>query len=123
MISSSVEGISVMLEALQATNSDIRAVALASIEGRVLESTPLSLTEKVQVGSTAAAVFAISTKMSNYMQLGDAKQAHLKAETGSILLVRVGTRALLAVMLDGSMSVDSVLRESQRAAYQLASMV
>lgn len=111
------------LEVLRTKSPDIRVVALASVEGRILESTPLSLTEKVQVGSTSAALLAIATKMSCYMHYGNASQAHLNGETGSIFLHRVGTKAVLTVIVDGNSSHDSILMESQRLANRLSLMI
>lgn len=111
------------LEVLQSVSTDIRIVALASVEGRILESTPLSLTEKVQVGSTSAALLAIATKMANYVHFGTASHAHLKGEIGSILLVRVGTKAVLTVIVDGNANHSSIMLESQKLASRLSFLI
>ena len=123
MLSSSNTEIASALQALQQTNPEIQAVALARIEGRILESTALSMAEKVQVGSTSAALLAIATKMSNYMQLGDAKQMQVKGESGSVLLFRAGTTAILAVLINGDLKLESISIEAHRLASRLAVMV
>src|ERR1044072_169724 len=123
MLSPSNTEIASALTALQQTNPEIQAVALARIEGRILESTALSMAEKVQVGSTSAALLAIATKMSNYMQLGDAKQMQVKGESGSVLLFRAGTTAILAVLINGDLKLESISIEAHRLASRLAVMV
>ncbi len=123
MISSSNTEIANALQALQQTNPEIQAVALARIEGRILESTALSMAEKVQVGSTSAALLAIATKMSNYMQLGDAKQIQVKGEAGSVLLFRAGGSAILAILINGDLKVEAIAMEAHRLASRLASLI
>jgi predicted regulator of Ras-like GTPase activity (Roadblock/LC7/MglB family) len=123
MLSSTNTEIACALQALQQTNPEIQAVALARIEGRILESTALSMAEKVQVGSTSAALLAIATKMSNYMQLGDAKQMQVKGEAGSVLLFRAGASAILAVLINGDLRLDSISVEAHRLASRLAVLI
>jgi predicted regulator of Ras-like GTPase activity (Roadblock/LC7/MglB family) len=123
MLSSSNTEIVSALQALQQSNPDIQAVALARIEGRILESTTLSMAERVQVGSSSAALLAIATKMSNYMQLGDAKQMQVRGEAGSVLLLRAGTGAILAIITNGDMKLDALTVEANRLANRLAILV
>lgn len=111
------------LQSLQKTSPNIHAVTLGSIEGRIMECTDLTFAEKMQVGSTGAALLAIANKMANYMLLGDAKQLHIKGEIGSVLLFRAGAKAILAVIINGNVSLDTIAYEAQRMANRLSSLV
>ncbi|MEW6128624.1 MAG: roadblock/LC7 domain-containing protein [Acidobacteriota bacterium] len=123
MLSSSNTEIVHALQSLQETNPNIQAVALARIEGSVLESTSLSMVEKVQVGSTSAALLAIANKMCTYMRLGDAKQIQLKGDTGAVLLFRVGKSAILAVIINGETKLEAISAEAFRLASRLSVLV
>lgn len=123
MVSSANTEIVSALQALQQTNPEIQAVALARIEGRILESTTLSMAEKVQVGSSSAALLAIATKLSNYMHLGDAKQMYIRGEGGSVLLLRAGSSAILAIITKGDMKLETLSAEAHRVANRLAALI
>jgi predicted regulator of Ras-like GTPase activity (Roadblock/LC7/MglB family) len=111
------------LEGLKASSLGVRSVFLASSQGRFLGSTQLTGSEKVQMAAVSAASIAIANKSVSDLHIGHLAQVHIVADDGSILMLNVGARAILSVLLDGSVKIESILPEVRRAADRLQRLV
>jgi predicted regulator of Ras-like GTPase activity (Roadblock/LC7/MglB family) len=111
------------LEGLKASSLGVRSVFLSSSQGRFLGSTQLTGTEKVQMAAVSAASIAIANKSVLDLHLGHLGQIHIVADDGSMLLLNVGAKAILSVLLDGTVEIDTILPEVRRAADRLRRLV
>jgi hypothetical protein len=76
--------------------------------------------EKVQLGAISAASLAIASKGIGDLQLGTLGQIHIMGDGGSILLLRVGGRAVLTLVVEQGVEIPSILAEARKTASRLA---
>ena len=112
-----------VLTSLKSQGHGIRAAFLASSQGSFLGSTAISGMEKVQLGAISAASLAIASKGIGDLQLGTLGQIHIMGDAGSILLLRVGGRAVLTLVVEQGVELPSILAEARKTATRLAPMV
>jgi uncharacterized protein len=114
------EDFSDLLKSLQSEVRGVRSAFLATSQGRFLASTHISGMEKVQLGGISAASMAIASKAAGDLQLGELGQIHITGDVGSILLLRVGGKAVLTLVVEDRAEIAQILHEAKRAAAQLA---
>ncbi len=117
------ENLSEFLNALQTQTRGVRSAFLATSQGRFLGSTQISGMEKVQLGAISAASMAIASKATGDLQLGELGQIHIAGAIGSVLLVRVGVKAVLTLVVEDRAEINQILGEARRAASQLVNKV
>ncbi|HLA76293.1 MAG TPA: roadblock/LC7 domain-containing protein [Vicinamibacteria bacterium] len=101
----------------------LSAAFLATVEGRFLASAGLSGVEQVRLGAIAAATLATASKGAQERHLGALQRVHIVGEAGSILLLQVGPRAILALALAQDANLDAVLGEAGRATPRLEGLI
>lgn len=112
-----------ILTSLKSQGHGIRAAFLASSQGSFLASTQITGMEKVQLGAISAASLAIASKGIGDLQLGALGQIHIVGDGGSILLLRVGVRAVLTLVVESGVELNLILSEAHKTASRLAPMV
>lgn len=112
-----------LLNQLKSTHPALSVVALISREGRFIASTTISTMQRVRLGATSAASAALGRKGSADLELGTMKHVHIQAENGSLVLVEVGDKALVALLLSGTADIDTVLREVSKVQARLRLLV
>lgn len=103
--------------------SDVRSVALTTLEGRSLGSTVTDAGPRFKLGALSAAAIAIATKTGGELSLGDLEQINILGNRGSLLLRAVGQKALLSVVAEEGADFAPIIREMKRATVLLAGMV
>lgn len=101
----------------------VKNVALTTMEGRSLGSTVVDAPARFKLGALSAASVAIGIKTSGELSLGDLDQIQILSSSGSLLLSRVGQKALLSVVTEHGVDAMHIAREMRRAAVQLLAMV
>ena len=111
------------LSSLRDSRPGIRSVFLTNSQGRSLASSQLTGVERVQLSGSSAASLAIASKVVNDLQLGTLTQIQMTADRGSVLLLNVGTKAVLTLLVDADAALDLVLSDARRAADRLRGIV
>lgn len=111
------------LSSLRDSRPGIRSVFLTNSQGRSLASSQLTGVERVQLSGSSAASLAIASKVVNDLQLGTLTQIQVTADRGSVLLLNVGTKAVLTLLVDADAALDLVLSDARRAADRLRGIV
>jgi predicted regulator of Ras-like GTPase activity (Roadblock/LC7/MglB family) len=104
-------------------SSDVKSVALTTVEGRSLGSTVTESGARFKLGALSAASIAIATKTSAELTLGDLDQVHIVSTGGSLFLSAVGQKALLSVVAGSGADITQITRDMKRLAIQLVGMV
>jgi|SRR5580693_5993664 predicted regulator of Ras-like GTPase activity (Roadblock/LC7/MglB family) len=111
------------LNHLHASSLGILGVSLTGIEGNFRESTLPGLSQQIQVSAISAASLAVARKGAKDVKIGLVRQVQIKGDSGFILLLGVGTRAVLTVIGDPSAKMEPILRQAQIAVDQLAFLI
>jgi predicted regulator of Ras-like GTPase activity (Roadblock/LC7/MglB family) len=119
MKASRTEDVSDILKALQTSTRGLRAAFLASVRGNFLASTQISGMERIQLGGISAASLAIGAKGITDLQLGQLGQIHIVGDAGSIVLLKVGAKAVLTLVLDEAGELEAVLEEAKKTVPRL----
>lgn len=122
MATPAAEDIDGILGCIQANLCGVSGVFLSGVDGRCMGGR-VSGVERVQLSAISAASMAMGKKAADDLQLGDLQQIVINGGRGSIVLLRVGNRAVLTLVLSGTATVDSVLHEARRAVTQLELVV
>jgi predicted regulator of Ras-like GTPase activity (Roadblock/LC7/MglB family) len=117
------EDLSRFLKGLQTQAAGVRAAFLSSSQGSFLASTEISGVEKVRLGAISAASMAIASKAADDLQLGSLGQVHIAGDDASIVLLRVGGKAVLTLVVEDHAKLSDILHEAKRAIVQLAPKV
>lgn len=111
------------LRALQAASPGVSAVTLSTVEGRILGSTATDGSDRLRISAVSAASLAIGRKGTRDLRLGDVRRIHIRGEQGSILIVGVGQAALLALVIEGEVELERLLREVNKASERLEALL
>jgi uncharacterized protein len=112
-----------LLATLQSEGHGVRAAFLATTQGLFLGSTQITGMEKVQLGAISAASVAIGSKGVGDLQLGQLGQITISGDAGSIVLMRVGSTAVMTLVVEPGVELTSLISEARRTAARLAPMV
>ncbi|HKX30748.1 MAG TPA: roadblock/LC7 domain-containing protein [Blastocatellia bacterium] len=111
-----------LLEDLKNLDPGILVVFITSNDGRLAEHTVTTFAEKVRIGASSAISLAVARKESKDLQLGDAKELQIRSDSGSILLLNLGSRGVLTVVINQEADTDRILYESYQVADRLMSI-
>jgi predicted regulator of Ras-like GTPase activity (Roadblock/LC7/MglB family) len=119
MIPARTDDLTDILKNLQTSQPGLRAAFLTTVQGNFLASTLISGMERIQLGGISAASLAIGAKGITDLQLGHLQQIHIVGDAGSIVLLRVGTKAVLTLVVDEGTPLAAVLTEAKNAVPRL----
>jgi predicted regulator of Ras-like GTPase activity (Roadblock/LC7/MglB family) len=119
MIPARPDDLTDILKDLQTSQPGLRAAFLTTVQGNFLASTQISGMERIQLGGISAASLAIGAKGISDLQLGQLQQLHIVGDAGSIVLLRVGTKAVLTLVVDEGTPLATVLKEAKEAVPRL----
>jgi predicted regulator of Ras-like GTPase activity (Roadblock/LC7/MglB family) len=112
-----------ILESLRRASPQVSGACVTSLEGRLLGSAALEGIQAVQVSGLSAASLAIARKGTKDLKLGGLEGAQIVGTSGAILLLDVGTKAVLTVIVRETARLESVAQEARKAAQRLAEIV
>jgi len=115
MLTARPDALGDILKELQASQPGLRAAFLTTVQGSFLASTQISGMERIQLGGISAASLAIGAKGITDLQLGRFQQINIVGDAGSIVLLRVATKAMLTLVVDAGADLTSVLEQAKEA--------
>lgn len=117
------EQIQQVLKTLVTNTPDFEGAAVVSVDGLVLSSVLPAGTDEDRVSAMAAALLSLGERSSEELQRGALEQVYVKGSTGYIVLMQVGTEAVLEAIAGPGAKLGMVLLEMKRATAELARLL
>lgn len=111
-----------ILKRLNSTSSEIQASAVMSRDGHTLASVLGQGVNNVRLGAMCATLLSLGEKASLELNRGHLKQILIHGEEGYVLLLRVGEKAVIAVVSQPGANLGMMLVESRRAASEILAL-
>lgn len=114
--------VSPILKRLNSTSSDIQASAVMSRDGHSLATVLGNEVNSVRLGAMCATLLSLGEKASVELKRGSLKQILIHGEEGYVLLLRIGEKAVLAVVSRPSANLGMMLVEARRTSNEILSL-
>lgn len=111
-----------ILTRLNSTSSDIQASAVMSRDGHTLASVLDASVNSVRLGAMCATLLSLGEKASLELSRGHLKQILIHGEEGYVLLLRIGEKAVLAVVSRPSANLGMMLVEARKTSAEIAGL-
>lgn len=111
-----------ILRRLNSTSTDIQASAVMSRDGHSLATVLGEEVNSVRLGAMCATLLSLGEKASMELNRGKLKQILIHGEEGYVLLLRIGEKAVLAVVSRPSANLGMMLVEARRTATEIAAL-
>lgn len=111
-----------ILKRLNSTSSDIQASAVMSRDGHTLASVLGDTVNSIRLGAMCATLLSLGEKASLELNRGKLRQILIQGEEGYVLLLRIGEKAVLAVVSQPGANLGMLLVEARRTAADIAAL-
>lgn len=111
------------LRELQYNNNDIEASAVVSVDGLSIASVLPGNVEEDRVSAMSAAMLSLGERISGELGRGALEQVYIRGTAGHVVLISVGTDAVLTSMARESAKTGLVFLDMKRAASDLEKLV
>ncbi len=111
------------LDALIQEDPDIEAAALVSLDGFTMASALPAGMQADRVGAMSAAILGLGERAAAELGRGHLAQVFIEGETGFVLLVAAGDRAVLTVIASKEAKLGLVLYDMKQTAARVAEIL
>ena len=111
-----------VLKRLNSASTDIQASAVMSRDGHNLASVMGDGVNSTRLGAICATLLSLGEKASLELKRGSLKLVLIHGEEGYVLLLRIGEKAVLAVVSRPGANLGMMLVEARRAAGEIAAL-
>lgn len=115
MTRSRKELLSERLKDLQASSPDLEASAIVSVDGLAIASALPANTEEDRVAAMSAAMISLGERISGELRRGELDQVYIKGNLGYVVLMAIGTEAVLTVLARKEAKLGLVFLDMRRA--------
>ncbi len=112
-----------LLRRLHSSMNDIEAVAVITADGLPLAAFLGERSDSDRFGAMCASLLALAGQAAEEIERGDLRQVLVEGDDGSMLLIRAGDHAVLAVAAGRAVNIGRVFLESRKVADDVAAMV
>jgi predicted regulator of Ras-like GTPase activity (Roadblock/LC7/MglB family) len=116
------EAVTPILKRLNSTSSEIQASAVMTRDGHTLASVLGKSVNSVRLGAMCATLLSLGEKASLELNRGKLKQILIHGEEGYVLLLRIGEKAVLAVVSQPGANLGMLLVEARRTASEIGAL-
>ncbi|MCE5191026.1 MAG: roadblock/LC7 domain-containing protein [Actinomycetia bacterium] len=102
---------------------DIEAAALVSLDGFTMASALPPGMQADRVGAMSAAILGLGERAAAELGRGHLSQVFIEGDTGYVLLMAAGGRAVLTVMADANAKLGLVIYDMRSAASSIAEIL
>ena len=107
------------LNKLQVASTDIQASAIVSADGLIIASALPRNVEEDRVSAMSAAMLSLGERISLEVRRGDLDQVYIRGDNGYVMLMAVGTDAVLTILAGVNAKLGLIFLEIRRAAEAL----
>lgn len=111
-----------ILKRLNSTSSEIQASAVMTRDGHTLASVLGESVNSIRLGAMCATLLSLGEKASLELNRGKLRQILIQGEEGYVLLLRIGEKAVLAVVSQPGANLGMLLVEARRTAGEIAAL-
>jgi predicted regulator of Ras-like GTPase activity (Roadblock/LC7/MglB family) len=111
------------LRDLQANTPEVEASAVVSVDGLIMASSLPAGVEDDRVSAMSAAMLSLGERIAQELGRGMLEQVYVHGNSGYVLLLAVGSEAVLTVLAREAAKLGLVFLEARRAAVDLAQWV
>jgi predicted regulator of Ras-like GTPase activity (Roadblock/LC7/MglB family) len=111
------------LRDLQASTPDIEASAVVSVDGLIMASSLPQEVEEDRVSAMSAAMLSLGERISAELGRGQLDQVYIRGDSGYVILLAVGTDAVLTVLARKDAKIGLIFLDMKRTAQDLAKLV
>jgi predicted regulator of Ras-like GTPase activity (Roadblock/LC7/MglB family) len=111
------------LRDLQASSPDVEASAIVSVDGLTMASALPSDVEEDRVSAMSAAMLSLGERIASELGRGILDQVYIRGENGFVILMAIGTEAVLTVLAREQAKLGLLFLDMRRAADDLTQMI
>jgi uncharacterized protein len=111
------------LRSMHASAPDIEASAIVSVDGLIMASALQQGVEEDRISAMSAAMLSLGERIAQELGRGGLEQVYIKGNNGFIVLISVGTEAVLTALARQEGKLGLVFLEMRRAAEDLVKIV
>jgi len=111
------------LDDLMQNDADIQAAALVSLDGFTMASALPAGMEPDRVGAMSAAILGLGERAAAELGRGHLSQVFIEGDTGYVLLIAAGDRAVLTAMAEPSAKLGLVLYDMKSTAERIGQIL
>lgn len=111
------------LRRLQANTPDVESSAVVSVDGLIIASSLPAGFEEDRVSAMSAAMLSLGDRIAGELGRGLLKEVYIHGDDGYVLLVSVGSDAVLTVLARQNAKLGLVFLEMRRASEDLMQLV
>ncbi|MDO8949321.1 MAG: roadblock/LC7 domain-containing protein [Actinomycetota bacterium] len=117
------EQLAAALDRLMQEDPDIQAAALVSLDGFTMASALPEGMQPDRVGAMSAAILGLGERAAAELGRGHLSQVFIQGDSGYVLLMSVGERAVLTAMADANAKLGLVLYDMRAVADDIAGIL
>jgi len=111
------------LQSMKAAAPDIDASAIISVDGLIMASALPVDVEEDRVSAMSAAMLSLGERIAGELGRGGLDQVYIKGSNGFIVLISIGTEAVLTALARQEAKLGLIILEMRRAAEDLVKLV
>lgn len=111
------------LDRLMQEDQDIQAAALVSLDGFMMASALPEGMQPDRVGAMSAAILGLGERAATELGRGHLSQVFIQGDSGYVLLMSAGNRAVLTAMADSNAKLGLVLYDMRAVADDIAGIL
>lgn len=111
------------LRDLAASSPDVEASAVVSVDGLTMATALPAQVEEDRVAAMSAAMLSLGERIANELGRGSLDQVYIKGENGYVVLMAVGTEAVLTVLARHQAKLGLLFLDMRRATEDLAALL
>ena len=111
------------LRDLAASSPDVEASAVVSVDGLTMASALPAQVEEDRVAAMSAAMLSLGERIANELGRGNLDQVYIKGENGYVVLMSVGSDAVLTVLARQQAKLGLLFLDMRRATEDLAALL
>jgi predicted regulator of Ras-like GTPase activity (Roadblock/LC7/MglB family) len=111
------------LRELQASSPDVEASAVVSVDGLSIASALPKGVEEDRVSAMTAAMLSLGERIANELGRGVLEQVYIKGEKGYVILMSVGSEAVLTTLAREKAKLGLILLDMRRAVEDLVKYI
>ncbi len=108
---------------LQSSSPDVEASAVVNVDGLIIASALPNGVEEDQVGAMSAAMLSLGERIASELERGILDQVYIKGESGYVLLMAIGSEAVLTVLARENAKLGLLLLDMRRVLESLAALI
>ena len=111
------------LRDMQASSPDIEASAVVSVDGLTIAAALPQGVEEDRVAAMSAAMLSLGERIASELGRGSLEQVYIKGSSGYVLLMAIGSEAVLTALARENAKLGLILLDMHRSVDALSTLV